>query len=261
MILDAFPNLKALILDMDGVIWRGKQPIGDLARLFSRLDELGLKVVFITNNATGTISQYTQKLTSLGIRVDADQVLNSPLAVASYLKEHFPSGGAVYMIGEDGVREALQQAGFYHAEADVIAVVAGLDRKFNYDKLRTASFLIQHGAPFIGTNPDKTFPSQNGLTPGAGSILAAIETASGVAPKIMGKPYPYLFRLALSRLRTSPAETLVVGDRLDTDILGGHNAGCKTAFVLSGVHTRDDLRRWQPQPDFIAASLTDLIEI
>lgn len=260
MILDRFPTLKALILDMDGVIWRGKQPIGDLAGVFSRIAGLGLKFIFATNNATGSLSQYHQKLHSMGVLVDTDQILNSPLAVADYLKRQFPAGGPVYIIGEDGVREALDQAGFFPADVDVLAVVVGLDRKFTYDKLRTAALLIQRGVPFIGTNPDKTYPSPDGLTPGAGSLLAAIETASGVSPKIMGKPYPHLFQLALSRLKTHPTETLVVGDRLDTDILGGYNAGCKTAFVLSGVHTREDLPGWQPQPDFIAGSLTDLVE-
>lgn len=260
MILDHFPTLKALILDMDGVIWRGRQPIGDLAQLFSRLADLGLKVIFATNNATGTLSQYRQKLESMGVPANTSQIINSPLAVADYLKHQYPTGGPVYMIGEDGVLEALEQAGFYPADSDVLAVVAGLDRNFTYDKLRTATRLIQRGVPFIGTNPDKTFPSPEGLTPGAGSILAAIETASGVSPKIMGKPYPHLFELALSRLNTQPCETLVVGDRLDTDILGGYNAGCKTALVLSGVHSRADLIGWQPQPDFVADNLTDLIE-
>ncbi len=261
MILNKLPHIKALILDMDGVLWRGKQPIGNLARTFARIQELGLKYTFATNNATGSVGQYVEKLRSFGVDVTPQQIINSPMAVAHYLKQQHPSGGAVYLIGETGLIEALEQAGFHHSEDGVLAVVAGLDRQFTYEKLRKASLLIQKGIPFIGTNPDKTFPSAEGLTPGAGSILAAIETASGTAPQIMGKPYPHLFRLALEQMGTQPDETLVIGDRLDTDILGGANAGCKTALVLTGVTARAEAEQFQPEPDLIANSLSELMGV
>ncbi|GAP11057.1 predicted sugar phosphatases of the HAD superfamily [Bellilinea caldifistulae] len=261
MLLNNFPQIKALILDMDGVLWRGKQPIGDLARIFERIQNLGLKYTFATNNATGSIGQYVDKLRSFGVDVQPQQIINSPIAVAHYLKQLHPEGGAVYLIGETGLIEALEQAGFHHAEDGVVAVVAGLDRQFTYEKLRKASLLIQKGIPFIGTNPDKTFPSPEGLTPGAGSILAAIETASGTPPQIMGKPYPHLFQLALQRMGTQPHETLVIGDRLDTDILGGMNAGCKTALVLSGVTGLAEAEQFQPKPDWIASSLGELVGV
>lgn len=261
MFLDCFPKIKALILDMDGVLWRGKQPIGNLARIFERIQSLGLKYTFATNNATGSVSQYVEKLRFLGVNAEPQQIINSPMAVAHYLKQSHPQGGAVYLIGETGLIEALHEAGFYHSEDGVLAVVAGLDRQFTYEKLRKASLLIQKGIPFIGTNPDKTFPSAEGLTPGAGSILAAIEAASGTAPKIMGKPYPHLFQLALQQMGTQPSETLVIGDRLDTDILGGINSGCKTALVLTGVTTRAEAEQFHPKPDWIANSLGELVGI
>lgn len=261
MLLDHFPQLKALILDMDGVLWRGRQPIGNLTRIFTKIQSLGLKYTFATNNATGSIGQYVEKLRSFGVEVQPNQIINSPMAVAHYLKQLHPQGGPVYLIGEAGLIEALEEAGFYHFEDGVLAVVAGLDRQFNYDKLRKASLLIQKGILFIGTNPDKTFPSAEGLTPGAGSILAAIETASGTPPLIMGKPYPHLFQLALEQMETQPQETLVVGDRLDTDILGGVNAGCKTALVLTGVTTFTDAESWQPKPDLIVNSLSELVGV
>ncbi|MFZ6020931.1 MAG: HAD-IIA family hydrolase [Chloroflexota bacterium] len=261
MLLHHFPQLKAVILDMDGVLWRGKQPIGNLAAIFTKFQDLGIQYAFATNNATGSIGQYVEKLRSFGVEVNPNQIINSPMAVAYYLKKLYPQGGAVYLIGETGLIEALQEAGFYHSEDGVLAVVAGLDRQFTYEKLRKASLLIQKGIPFIGTNPDKTFPSPEGLTPGAGSILAAIETASGVAPQIMGKPYPHLFQLALQQMGTQPEETLVIGDRLDTDILGGKNAGCKTALVLTGVTTLAEAEQWQPRPDLIANSLSELVGV
>ncbi|MEW6179571.1 MAG: HAD-IIA family hydrolase [Chloroflexota bacterium] len=259
MLLERLPQIKALILDMDGVLWRGKQPIGDLASIFSKITALGLKYTFATNNAVGTIGQYVQKLRDFGVQVTPQQVINSPMAVAHHLKQMYPQGGSVFLIGEAGLVEALQETGFSHSDDGVVAVVAGLDRQFTYEKLRKASLLIQKGIPFIGTNPDKTFPSPEGLTPGAGSILAAIETASGVSPQIMGKPYPHLFNLALQRMGTKPEETLVVGDRLDTDILGGQNTACKTALVLTGVTSLEEALAWQPQPDLIADSLASLV--
>jgi 4-nitrophenyl phosphatase len=139
-------------------------------------------------------------------------------------------------------------------------VVAGMDRKLTYDKLRRATLLIRAGAPFIGTNPDKTFPVPEGLIPGAGSILAALETATGVTPLIMGKPSPAMYEVALMRLGTSPAETLVIGDRLETDIEGAQKIGCRTGLVLSGVTTAVQARLWKPQPDIIAENLESIVK-
>jgi 4-nitrophenyl phosphatase len=260
MIKSIFPNVKALILDMDGVLWRGSEPIGDLPALFARTEELGYKVLFATNNSTGTIDFLHKKLLDFGIQNNVDQIINSSLALAHLLEKIFPDGGPVYILGESGLVNPLQKANFFHATKDVLAVVVGLDRELTYAKLREANFLIRAGIPFFGTNPDRTFPSPEGITPGAGSILAALEASSGVKPEIIGKPYPYLFQTALGRLGTLPEETLVVGDRLDTDILGGFRTGCRTALVLSGVTTHAELHHWKPQPDLVAVSLTELLE-
>jgi 4-nitrophenyl phosphatase len=139
-------------------------------------------------------------------------------------------------------------------------VVVGIDRQLSYEKLCRATLLIRSGVPFIGANPDRTFPTPEGLIPGAGAILAAIETATSVKPLIMGKPSPAMYQLALERLGTSPAETLVVGDRLETDIAGAQVIGCRTALVLSGVTSEADAYAWQPPPDFIARNLASLVE-
>ena len=137
-----------------------------------------------------------------------------------------------------------------------------MDWGINYEKIANASILIQNGAPFYATNPDKTYPHPRGLMPGAGTILAAIETASlGVKPTVAGKPSPFLFQLAMQKMGVKPEETLMVGDRLETDMLGGQNAGCKTACVLSGVTARTQAESWVPKVDFIVESLGALLGI
>lgn len=217
-------------------------------------------MLLATNNATSTPMQYVERLAGYGVKVEAWQIINSAHAVTSYLKKKYPAGGSVYVIGETGVTEALAEKGFTTGEEDVIAVVAGMDRKLSYDKLSRATLLIRSGVPFIGTNPDRTFPVPEGLIPGAGAILAALETATSVKPLILGKPSPAMYQVALERLETTPAETLVIGDRLETDIAGAQALGCRTALVLSGVTTETDARAWKPQPDVIAKDLASLVE-
>jgi 4-nitrophenyl phosphatase len=217
-------------------------------------------VILATNNASRTPKQYVQRLNDLGVHVEAWQVINSAHAVTNYLSQQYPTGGNVYVIGEVGITEALAEKGFSTGEENALAVVVGIDRQLSYDKLCRATLLIRSGVPFIGTNPDRTFPVPEGLIPGAGAILAAIETATYVKPLIMGKPSPAMYQLALERLGTSPAETLVVGDRLETDIAGAQAIGCRTALVLSGVSTETDAIAWQPPPDIIAKDLASLVE-
>jgi 4-nitrophenyl phosphatase len=245
---------------MDGVIWQGLQPIGDLPAIFTRIHQQGWKVLLATNNATRTPQQYVERLAGYGVRVEPWQVVNSVDVTTHYMIQHFPGGGTVYVIGEEGLTKALAEKGFTTGDKNVMAVIAGMDRQVNYDKLSRATLLIRSGALFIGTNPDRTFPTPEGLVPGAGSILAALEAATSVQPLIMGKPSPAIYQLALERLGTSPKETLVVGDRLETDIAGAQAIGCPTAVVLSGVSTEGDIRAWQPPPDMIADNLASLIQ-
>lgn len=253
------PAVKALILDMDGVLWRGNQPIGDLQRIFERINDLGLKVICATNNSTSTPAQFAEKITSMGGSLPAKSILNSAVASAIYLKESHPQGGPVFLVGETGLKSAMEENGFRHSDQNPLAVVAGMDRKFTYEKMARAAHWIRSGVPFIGTNSDKTFPLPNGLAPGAGSILAAIEAASGVEPLIIGKPSPFLYQVAMHIIGVEPQETLAVGDRLETDILGGQRAGMRTALVLSGVTTPEQLAAWPNPPDLTAADLTELL--
>lgn len=254
-------ELRALILDMDGVIWREDTPIGDLPAIFHRIQGLGLQVMLATNNATRSIEMYVQRLAHFGVQVEPWQVINSAQATGQYLKERFPEGGNVFVVGEQGLLDELEAQGFYHGETQVLAVVVGMDRSITYDKLRSATLLIRNGAPFIATNGDRSFPTPQGLAPGAGAILAALEAASDEKPVVLGKPAPEMYRMALQRLQLEPVQALVVGDRLETDIAGGQTLGCRTALVLSGVSSEADAQAWQPNPDFIVKDLQTLLEL
>jgi len=252
-------NIKALIIDLDGVVWRSYEPIGNTTEIFNRIEEYGLKFVLATNNSTKTPRQYQERLANIGLKIRQDQVITSSIATAALLQKRFPDGGAVFIIGEDGLTEALAQAGFHPGEKDVVAVIAGLDRYISYEKLSKATLLIRSGIPFYGTNPDLTFPTPKGFTPGAGAILAAVQAATGVEPIIAGKPHKAMILTALNRLQVSANEALVVGDRLETDILAGQNAGCKTALVLSGASSRQQLDTWKPKPDLVSENLEQLV--
>ena len=256
--------IKSLILDMDGVIWRADAPIGDLAAIFNRIRERGLKFVFATNNSTRTSEQYVARLKEFGVDVEPWQVVTSSQAVAHALAQKFPRGTKVFMLGEDGVRIPLEEKGFeilsLENAAQAQAVVIGMDRGITFQKASEAALLVRNGIPFYATNPDKTFPTPRGLIPGAGAWYSVITTATDVQPVVAGKPFPFLMDLSLEKLGTKKEETLVVGDRLETDIAAGQVVGCPTALVLSGVSTREQAGNWSPHPDLIAENLNELIK-
>lgn len=244
---------------MDGVLWRGSEAIGNLQAIFKHIEQIGLKVIFATNNATRTIDQYVSLLSSFGVKAQPWQVINSATAVTYYLCEKFPQGGSVYIIGEQGVIDACSEHGFDQSDSGVLAVIGGMDRNLTYEKLKTATLLLRAGVPFIGTNPDLTFPTPVGLVPGTGAILAALTAASGVTPIIVGKPDPLMYQVALERLNIPAEKVLVVGDRPETDIVGGQQIGCRTALVLSGVTNPVQASIWKPTPDLIAEDLDEIV--
>jgi 4-nitrophenyl phosphatase len=255
--------IKALIIDMDGVIWRSDAPIGDLAAIFNKVRERGLKFVFATNNSTKTSEQYRIRLQEFGVDVEPWQVVTSSQAAAHAMAEQFPYGTKVFMIGEDGLRIPLEEKGFALLSAEdaphAQAVVMGLDREVNFQKLVEATLLIRGGVPFYATNTDKTFPTPRGQIPGAGAWAAVIITATNVEPIVAGKPFPFLMDLSLEKLGTTSVETLVIGDRLETDIAAGQAVGCPTALVLSGVSTRVQAENWKPKIDIVVEDLATLI--
>ncbi|MBI3163428.1 MAG: HAD-IIA family hydrolase [Anaerolineales bacterium] len=255
-------NIKALILDMDGVIWKGNAPIGDLPATFSRIRGRGLKFVFATNNGTKTPEDYQLKLSELGVDVEPGQIVTSALGIAFLLAQRHPRGTRMFVIGENGIRAALVERGFEIVGVEdapqAEAVVMGIDRGINFEKIAEAALLVRAGRPFYTTNTDRTFPTPRGEIPGSGAWLSVVTSATGVEPMVAGKPFPFLMELALDRLGTSKEETLVVGDRLETDIAAGQAVGCPTAFVLSGVGTIEEAKEWKP--DIIAESLWTLVE-
>jgi 4-nitrophenyl phosphatase len=256
-------NVKALILDMDGVVWRGDAPIGDLAATFQRICERGLKFVFATNNSTKTSEQYVAKLKNFGVDVEPWQVVTSSQAAARAIVQTFPQGTKALVIGEDGLRIPMEEEGFEIVSLEnapqAQVVVMGMDRGVSFEKLAEATLLIRKGVRFYATNMDKTFPTPRGQIPGAGAWVSVITTATDVQPIVAGKPFPFLMELSLDKLGTAKEETLVVGDRLETDIAAGQAVGCPTALVLSGVSTKEQAEGWNPKIDIVVNDLATLI--
>ncbi len=258
------PTVKSLILDMDGVLWKADAPIGNLTAIFDRIHARGLKVAFATNNGTRTPEQYVERLAGYGVIIEPWQVVTSSLGVAHMLSRKYPKGGPVFAIGEAGVMLALREKDFepllVEETEKARAVVVGIDRDINFAKMNEAALLVRRGVPFYATNLDKTFPTPRGEIPGAGAWISVIVTATGVKPIYAGKPAPYLLELARERLGTEKKETLVVGDRLETDIAGGQGAGYPVALVLSGVSTRKQGEAWRPIVEVIAEDLDTLVK-
>jgi len=256
-------HIKSLIIDMDGVLWRADAPIGNLADTFKRIRERGLKFVFATNNSTKTSDQYVERLAKFGVPVEPWQVITSSQAAAEAIAKKFSPGTKAFIVGEDGIRVAMEERGFKvlsvenAPQAEVF--VMGIDREVNFQKLSEAALLVRNGIPFYATNPDKTFPTPRGEIPGAGAWLSVITTATGIEPIVAGKPFTTLMELSLEKLGISKNEALVVGDRLETDIAAGQAAGCLTALVLSGVSTKEQAENWTPKIDIIADDLASLV--
>ena len=257
-------HIKSLIIDMDGVVWRSDAPIGDLSIIFDRIRSRGLKFVFATNNSTKTSEQYVEKLREFGVDVEPWQVVTSSQAAAHAMAQKFPQGTEIFVIGEDGLRLPLEERGFEILSTEdapqAKAVVIGMDRDVSFQKLTEATLLVRDGIPFYATNTDKTFPTPRGEIPGAGAWISVITTATNVEPIVAGKPFPFLMDLSMEKLGTRPHETLVIGDRLETDIAAGQGVGCPTALVLSGVSTRAQAEGWKPKIDLIVEDLATLIE-
>jgi 4-nitrophenyl phosphatase len=251
-------HIKAAILDMDGVLWKMNSPLCDLQKLFDDFKANHIRVVTATNNGTSTVNQYLRKFINFDVKLDPTQVVTSAMAMGYLLKKKFPKGGPIYIVGEQALNDTLIEYGFFHDELEPQAVAAGLSRSLSYEMIKEASMRIQSGLPFYFTNPDPTFPTPEGNYPGAGTMLAALEAASGVKAIIAGKPQPYMYNLAMEIAQTEPDNTITIGDRLDTDILGGQRAGCRTALVLSGISDKKDLEKWEPKPDIVVENIRDL---
>lgn len=254
-----FSAIEAVVSDMDGVLWRGEEALAGMNELFEALRRRGVPIVLATNNSSKSEAEYVAKLAALGAAgVSERQIVTSRSVLVSHLRRHYPAGTRVYVIGTRGLAAAIADAGFMlHEEAGV--VVVGIDFELSYDKLRRATMLIGGGADFLGTNGDEVLPSTEGLMPGTGAILAALVAATGRTPQVMGKPAAPMYEAALGVLGTAASRTLMIGDRLDTDIAGARLAGLRTALVLSGVTTEAEARRAGLSPDASFAGLPELL--
>ena len=250
-----------LIIDMDGVLWRGDEPMPGLQEFFAFLRQHSIDFILATNNSSRLPEQYAAKLARFGVEVAPEHVRTAAQATAAYLATITPPGTHGYAIGEEGVRRALEQRGFVLTDEEAAYVVSGWDRQLTWEKLATAALLIHAGAGFIGTNPDSNFPTERGPVPGSGAQLAALETTTSVAPVVVGKPEPWMYEEALHRMGARPENTAVIGDRLDTDIAGGVRTGLTTVLLLSGISTQADLAASPAKPDLVCADIAELTVI
>lgn len=255
-----FASIRTLLFDMDGVLYRGKTRLPGVLEMLEFCQQHDIAYACITNNATMTPQQYEQKLAEMGIAIPGARVLTSALVTNHYLRDTYPPGTTVYAIGMRGLMDALFDDGYFVPQAErPQLVVQGADFELTYEKLKLGCLAIRQGARFIATNPDRTFPTEQGLIPGAGAIMAALQTATDVEPLVIGKPQPTMFQIALRLLNSTAEHTLVIGDRLDTDIAGARQAGLRSALMLSGVTGRAELETTPHQPDAVFTGLPELL--
>jgi NagD protein len=248
---------KSYLIDMDGVIVRGSELIPGADGFLARLHARGIKFLILTNNPTYTQIDLQHRLQRLGVDITAEHIYTSALATAQFLKWQQPNGTA-FVIGESGLTEALHAAGYVLTEHDPDYVVLGETTSYSYARLTQAVRLVSQGARFIATNPDPSGPGEGGLVPACGAIAALIESATGVQPYFVGKPNPLMMRTALRYLGEHSENTIMVGDRMDTDIRVGTESGLETVLVLSGVTQRDMVDRFPYRPTRIVDSVADL---
>ena len=257
-------GVRAVLFDMDGVIYVGNRLLPGVNEMFDALDRSGRRWMLITNNSTMTSQEFAAKLARLGVHVDPDRILGSAEATACWMAEqverHDWTKGPVTMLGQAGLRVALESQGFEIASDPFLAAyaVSGMNFALTYDDLADIALAIRNGARFIATNDDRTYPTERGQVPGTGSLLALLTAATDVTPVIVGKPFAPMYEIALERLGVDPVETLMVGDRYETDIAGALKIGLKTAGVLTGIHTRAIFEAQPEPPNIIAENLVQL---
>ncbi len=257
---------STFVFDLDGVVYRGNVPVPGAVTTIETLKQLGHQVYFFTNNATQTRTRFADKLRKMHIDTDDAHVMTSAYATALYLKDKGACDASVYVVGEHGLRAELEAIGMTLVDDPRVEktdyVVAGLDRQFNYDKLTRAQQAILRGATFIATNTDATLPLEEGVVvPGGGAIVAAIAAAAGVKPTVIGKPeLPAMCEL-LHIANATPESTIVVGDRLETDILAGNRAKTITVLTLTGISSREEAEcaLGDMRPRFIVEDLTEIL--
>lgn len=252
-------EVEALCIDMDGVLYRGDTSLPGARALVEWLAERQFPYVLLTNNSTLDSLAYERRLSGMGISVPAGQIITSASAAADYLARNYAPGCRVLIVGESGLEGSVAARGFEIVEQHPEIVLVGMDRRLTYAKLATAALAVRAGARFIATNLDRTLPTEAGEVPGAGAIVAALVAATDQTPLVIGKPEPTMLELALARLGAPPERTAMLGDRLETDILGGQRVGMLTILVLSGATKEAPPSTAEIRPTWVFSGLPELL--
>jgi NagD protein len=248
---------KSYLIDMDGVIVSGRTIIPGADQFIERLKAGGAEYLILTNNPLYTPGDLAHRLRTIGLDVPAARIFTSAIATARFLQSQRPDGTA-FVIGESGLTEAIHGVGYVITDHDPDYVVLGETHTYNVERITKAIRLVAAGARFIATNPDPSGPSEGGLVPACGAMAALIETASGVSPFFVGKPNPLMMRTALNYLDVHSEDTVMVGDRMETDMIAGVESGMETILVLTGVTRREDVARYPYQPTRIVESVAEI---
>lgn len=250
---------KAYICDMDGVIYHGNKLLNGAVAFVNWLIDNNKKFIFLTNSSERSPQELSEKLRRLGLEVPKENFYTSALATASFLKSQCP-GGSAYVIGEAGLTNALYDAGFSMNDVNPDYVVVGESRTYNIEKIEKAVSLVIKGAKLIGTNPDLTGPTEKGIVPATRALISPIEMATGMQAYFIGKPNPLMLRHARKMMDCRSAETVIIGDRMDTDIVAGIESGFDTVLVLSGVTTEESMATFPYRPTHIFSGVGDIID-
>jgi NagD protein len=245
---------KSFLLDMDGVLVRGRTPIPGAQEFLARLTETQTPFLILTNNPLYTPRDLQHRLAGEGLIVPEERLFTSAMATAQFLAQQRP-GGTAFVIGEHGLTQALHEVGYVFTGLNPDYVVLGETTFYNFDHITQAIRLVAAGARFIATNPDSSGPAESGIVPGCGAMAALIEKATGVRPYFIGKPNPLMMRRALNHLGAHSENTIMVGDRMDTDVIAGMEAGMETILVLTGVTRPEEVERFSYRPNHVLPSV------
>lgn len=253
-------NKKGFVSDMDGVIYHGNKLLPGAAEFVDWLNENGKKYLFLTNSSERTPQELREKLLRLGIDVPKEHFYTSALATADFLSRQHP-GCTVYVIGDAGLINALYEKGISMNDTNPDYVVVGETRTYNFERIEHAALLVQRGAKLIGANPDLTGPTERGIIPATGALIAPIELASNSKAYFIGKPNPVMMRRAVKTLGCQSIEAVIIGDRMDTDIIAGVEAEVDTVLVLSGVSDINTQKQFAYRPQYIFSGLDEMIRL
>lgn len=253
-------QIQSWLTDMDGVLVHEGRALPGAAEFITRLTELDRPFLVLTNNSIFTPRDLAARLTASGLTVPEDRIWTSALATANFVNQQMP-GGSAYVIGEAGLTTALYQAGYTMTEVDPDYVILGETRTYSFSAITKAIRLVSEGARFIATNPDPTGPSHEGPLPATGAVAALITRATGRSPYFIGKPNPVMIRAALNRIEAHSETTAMIGDRMDTDVLAGMEAGLRTFLVLTGSTGRADVEKYPFRPSEVRDSIADIVDL